>query len=159
MNIFVLDENPRIAARYHCDKHVVKMITESAQMLSTTHTKYNSQIKNQYKPAHQNHPCTIWVGTNDKNYYWTWCLFYWLSIEYEQRYRRVHQAARSLLKSTLELPAGIPIAEAISPFVLAMPDQYKTKSAVESYRDYYRGDKARFARWAYCETPYWWNEE
>ena len=35
MNIFVLDENPVIAAKMACDKHIVKMILESAQMLCT----------------------------------------------------------------------------------------------------------------------------
>ena len=33
MNIFVLDYNPQVAADYHCAKHFVKMILESAQML------------------------------------------------------------------------------------------------------------------------------
>jgi hypothetical protein len=35
MNIFVLDLDPRRCARYHCDFHVGKMITETAQILST----------------------------------------------------------------------------------------------------------------------------
>ena len=33
MNIFVLDEDPVISAQQACDKHVVKMILESAQMI------------------------------------------------------------------------------------------------------------------------------
>jgi hypothetical protein len=35
MNIFVLSRCPRAAARLHCDKHVVKMILETAQLLYT----------------------------------------------------------------------------------------------------------------------------
>ena len=37
MNIFVLDRDPIQAAKYMCDKHVVKMILESCQLLSTAH--------------------------------------------------------------------------------------------------------------------------
>jgi hypothetical protein len=37
MNIFYLDKDPIKAAEYSCDKHVVKMILESAQMLCTAH--------------------------------------------------------------------------------------------------------------------------
>ena len=37
MNVFVLDDDPVVAAQLQCDKHVVKMIVESAQMLSTIH--------------------------------------------------------------------------------------------------------------------------
>jgi len=34
MNIFVLDESPSVAAAYHCDKHAVKMIVESAILIN-----------------------------------------------------------------------------------------------------------------------------
>ena len=37
MNIFVLHKDPTVAAQMLCDKHVPKMIVESAQMLSTVH--------------------------------------------------------------------------------------------------------------------------
>ena len=37
MNLFILDQDPVVAAQLQCDKHVVKMIVESAQMLSTAH--------------------------------------------------------------------------------------------------------------------------
>ena len=35
MNIFILDRDPKVCAQYHCDKHVVKMILETAQMICT----------------------------------------------------------------------------------------------------------------------------
>ena len=35
MNIFYLDKNPNTAAKMMCDKHIIKMILESAQMLCT----------------------------------------------------------------------------------------------------------------------------
>jgi hypothetical protein len=37
MNIFALATDPVLAAQMHCDKHVVKMIVEYAQLLSTAH--------------------------------------------------------------------------------------------------------------------------
>ena len=59
MNIFILDKNPKLAAAMHCDKHVPKMILETAQMLSTAHRVYDTpQAENLYKQAHLNHPCT-----------------------------------------------------------------------------------------------------
>lgn len=44
MNIFYLSHDPREAAAFHCDKHVVKMIVETAQMLSTAHRLLDGQL-------------------------------------------------------------------------------------------------------------------
>ena len=60
MNIFLLDWNTDVCAQYHCDKHVVKMILESTQMLSTVHSKYYSDLA-PYLPVHAKHPCTPYV--------------------------------------------------------------------------------------------------
>ena len=71
MNIFYLDKNPKLAAKYHCDKHIVKMIIEYAQILSTVHHLYNSpnEILNKiYKKTHINHPCVKWAASNLENY-------------------------------------------------------------------------------------------
>jgi hypothetical protein len=68
MNIFVLSENPEIAASYHCDQHLHKMILESAQMLSTWAYKYFPKARSYvYKPAYENHPCTKWIDTTTDN--------------------------------------------------------------------------------------------
>ena len=64
MNIFYLDKDPVVAARVQYNKHVVKMILESAQMLCTAHHCYGSSEQKAnvpYKQAHLNHPSTIWV--------------------------------------------------------------------------------------------------
>lgn len=37
MNIFVLHPNPRKSARWHVDKHVIKMLLETCQLLYTAH--------------------------------------------------------------------------------------------------------------------------
>lgn len=156
MNIFVLDYHPKIAAQYHCDKHVVKMILESAQMLCTAHAHFNSIVDNAYKPTHVNHPCNIWTRECDKNYLWLWSLFYWLNKEYAFRYSKVHATGRKLLRNLMAIPDRIPITETVTDFVLAMPDEYKSSDVVASYRAYYKGEKAAIAKWQYSQVPNWW---
>ena len=91
MNIFVLDKNPRDAARMHCDKHVPKMILETAQMLSTAHHVYDTpQAPLVYKKAHLNHPCTIWVRESVDNYSWAFELFRELNNEFVRRRGKKH---------------------------------------------------------------------
>jgi len=47
-----------------------------------------------------------------------------------------------------------------TPYALAMPDEYRSNDAIDSYRRYYTMDKARFAKWEKGrEAPYWWNKE
>ena len=73
MNIFYLDKCPDKAARLQYNKHVVKMILESAQMLCAAHHVYGNKVQKEhvpYKLAHKNHPSTIWTRTNIRNYMW-----------------------------------------------------------------------------------------
>jgi hypothetical protein len=156
MNIFILDSDPRLAAQYHCDKHVVKMILETAQMLCTAHDCYKSKIENAYKPTHVNHPCNVWARACTENYNWLWDLFYWLNVEYHFRYNKLHATGRKLLRSLRSPPSSMPSFGFKTEFALAMPDECKIGNAVASYREYYRRDKADIAVWAHSETPYWW---
>lgn len=73
MNIFILDTNPKIAAQYHVDKHVVKMILETAQLLCSAHWLNGSEAP--YKLTHKNHPCAIWTRECVENYNWL-CIFF-----------------------------------------------------------------------------------
>ena len=59
MNIFYLDKDPYKAASHFYDKHKVKMILESAQILCTAHHVYGNSDDVPYKQAHLNHPSTI----------------------------------------------------------------------------------------------------
>ena len=72
MNIFYLHRDPVAAAQMQCDKHVVKMILESAQMLSTAHRVLDgdtyADLRGMYKLAHKNHPSTRWVRSNYRHY-------------------------------------------------------------------------------------------
>tara|TARA_R100000152_G_C6763135_1_gene187522 strand:- start:802 stop:1263 length:462 start_codon:yes stop_codon:yes gene_type:complete len=152
MNIFVLHKNPTTAAEMACDKHVVKMILESAQMLCTVaHAQGHSAP---YRAAFKHHPCTIWVGKSKQN--WDWLISHALGLcaEYTKRYGKVHKSQQHI-EWCSSLSIGLPSA-GLLPFAQAMPLQYKNPCAVTAYRAYYRGEKARFATWK-TQTPKWWN--
>ena len=86
MNIFILDRNLKKCAQYHCDRHVVKMILESAQLLSTV-LRIND-IDEGYRPTHQNHPCTLWAGKSLTNWIWLRKLAENLNSEYKFRFNK-----------------------------------------------------------------------
>lgn len=183
MNIFVLDEDPRTSAEMMCDKHVVKMIIESAQMLSTVHryvdgdefisyTKAGRKIKRWahytddvnssirlHKSVMLNHPCTIWTRQTAANYAWLACHALALCDEYEHRYEREH-ATRPLVEWLVDhYPKNGVYGIMLTPFAQAMPDQYKVPGdAVAAYRAYYLGEKQRFAKWKNRQIPNWYQE-
>lgn len=153
MNIFILSIDPYEAARYHMDKHVVKMPLESAQLLSGAHHYYESDITSLiYRPTHMNHPCAIWVRESTANYEWLYNLYKALLIEFSYRYGN-HHGCNKLLPYLKDNPC---VTGRISPFAQAMPDKYKTSYAVAAYREYYLGEKRKFASWKNTETPFWW---
>ena len=151
MNIFVIDKNPRKAARQLCDRHVVKMALETAQLLSTV--SHQKGFKAPYKASHQKHPCTIWAGKSLGN--WRWLVAHGLAIcdEYTRRYGRVHKS-REVNAWCANLPVKFDRKNR-TPFAQAMPPQYRNPCAVTAYRAYYRGEKAYFANWK-SEVPKWW---
>ena len=155
MNIFYLDRDPFTAARYHCDKHVVKMILETAQLLSTAHHLCDTTVDRNilYRPTHVNHPSAIWVRESNSNYQWTWELLYALGREYEERYHKTHLSIKKLLDPLADLPE-LPNEHRTDP-PQCMPDYCKRSDTVEAYRSYYRMEKAMFAKWAYSPTPEW----
>lgn len=158
MNIFVLDTDPYIAAQQHCDKHVVKMILETAQLLCTAHRILDGDDNVDpvlYRTTHKNHPSAIWVRESNNNYNWAWCLFDGLCKEYTRRYGKVHMTETKLLKKLYRPPRNIPIYYK-TPQPQCMPDEYKCNNVVEAYRNYYRGAKATFATWKNASTPEWW---
>jgi|TARA_R110000824_G_scaffold25739_3_gene89312 hypothetical protein len=158
MNIFYLSRDPAKASKYHCDKHVVKMILESAQMLSTAHRILDGDScdKSLYKATHKNHPSTVWVRSNSYNYQWLYSLLCNLCSEYTFRYKKTH-ATQRLLKPLKSCPNNIPKNKTWVEPPQCMPDEYKCTDTVEGYRKYYIGEKMRFAKWAYSDTPEWVN--
>ena len=159
MNIFVLDRDPRLAARAHCDTHVVKMAVETAQMLSTAHHVLESPTADHvYKPTHVNHPCNVWVRSAGGAYQWAAILLEELCREFERRRGKPHGTARllPLLSATpMQLLAG---PYQLPPHPLAMPDEFKGDCPVAAYRAFYRHAKADIARWDWLPSsrPDWW---
>tara|TARA_R110000824_G_scaffold2089_4_gene9975 strand:- start:576 stop:1043 length:468 start_codon:yes stop_codon:yes gene_type:complete len=152
MNIFVVDEDPVVAARQLCDKHVVKMILETAQMLCTVAHEHGFNAP--YKKTHPKHPCTLWAGQSADN--WSWLLQHGLAMcaEYTRRYGRVHKSEEIIMWCT-RMPIQFCGAQGLTPFAQAMPEQYRNECAVTAYRAYYHGEKSGFATWK-SETPQWW---
>lgn len=152
MNIFVLDNDISKCAEYHVDKHVVKMVTESAQLLSSAVRL--SGIDAGYRLTHKNHPCAIWVRESLSNWHWLLDLTSALNDEYKYRYNK--SVNHKAFEVALNLPDPLIEDVGLTPYRLAMPDEYKCDDAVVAYRNYYIGDKRHIAEWRNREIPAWW---
>lgn len=162
MNIFILDECPRKSAQMMNDKHVVKMILESAQMLCTAHRVLDGVEDDElYKTTHINHPCNAWIRESSANYMWLYAHFKALSEEYTYRYDKVHKTWQKLGIKLAYIPINCPRGIGLTPFPIAMK-QYSdciVDDAVSSYRNYYKVAKRDFSKWTKRNPPYWWNTE
>ena len=177
MNIFHLDNDPKIAAQMMCDKHVVKMIVEYAQLMSTAHrvldgeeyydkTKNGRKIKRWklkgaaeekllYKASHVNHPSNIWVRKSNDNYRWLYKHFIALGDEYKHRYGREHASITKLKDALYFHPDNIE-DKGLTPLAQAMPDEYKDDDPIVAYRNYVIHEK-HYAQWnKNREQPTWW---
>jgi hypothetical protein len=158
MNIFFLDENPTLSAQYHVDKHVVKMILETAQLLCGVH-HMTHQVTPQvpYKLSHKNHPCAIWARESLSNYLYLCEMGLELGKEYTYRYGKKHKSIEVIEWCIVNKP-NIPDIGFTTP-AKAMPDEYKVDSVVESYRNYYMGAKISLASWKNREKPFWFGKK
>ena len=176
MNIFYLDNDPTKCAQQHVDKHCVKMILEYAQLLSTAHrvldgtqsTRLSKTGRKQttfvlpdsresvlYSATHVNHPSAVWVRKSYHNYVWLYKLFIELLKEYTHRYGKTHACTR-LVDDLYTPPTHIPKDDAFSEPTPAMPDNYKVVGdSIQSYKNYYLGDKQRMFSWKNREKPSW----
>lgn len=159
MNIFYLSDNVELCAQYHVDSHVIKMILESGQLLCTAVNVHAGRQVTPYKTTHVNHPCSIWTRQNRTNAIWLYRLMHRLNEEYlyrSNRYNDHHLTIKKLEDADIFglILKYIPDGEFTKP-ALAMPDEYKTISAVESYRNYYRGAKTHLHKWTKRGTPAW----
>ena len=146
-----------LAAKYHCDAHVRKMVVEYSQLLSTAwHILKPDSGKELYKPTHVNHPCSVWVRSNPANYDWLYVCLFWLHREYLFNYNN-HNASYRLIGSLKENPFDSykpSIDKDFSEPPLAMPDYCKIGDAVESYREYYRREKADLLVYKFRYAPH-----
>jgi len=180
MNIFVLDNDPVLAAQSQCDKHVVKMVVESAQMLSTSHRLLDGVLNEErndkgrkvkswiipdasmdqalYRAVHMNHPCTKWTMLSLSNYLWHYQHFVALCDEYTYRYGKVHKTDTMLRFVLDEAPNNIEDI-GLTQFPLAMksnPECMNPDDPVTSYKSFYQTKQARFKMaWSKRNPPDW----
>ena len=152
MNIFILDSNQELCAQYHCDKHVSKMILETAQIMSTVMHKKN--VKGPYLPTHSKHPCVLWAEESISNYRWLGELGYELNKEYMFRYnKKSPHASKKIIATCMDFKFS---DKGITNFPQAMPNKYKVSGdAIKAYREFYKGEKAHFAKWTKRSIPDW----
>jgi len=153
MNIFLLDWDVKKCAQYHCDKHVVKMILETAQLLCGVHHTISPTDQIPYKLSHKNHPCAIWARESVTNYLYLCELGLELCKEYTYRYGKRHKS-QDVIEWCITNKAKISDKGLTRP-ALAMPDEYKVEDVIQSYRNYYNGAKSDFAVWKNREIPEW----
>lgn len=151
MNIFFLNKNSVISAQSLCDKHVVKMILESVQLLCSAHHLHPKENapENLVKLTHQNHPCAIWCRSHVQNYEYLLHYTHSLLAEYKLRYGKTHSMFK--LAIDLHLWPDIPELDAtklikfgnwyITKPPQCMPDEYKQEDTIEAYRAYYKHGK------------------
>ena len=138
MNIFILDLDLRKNAEYHCDRHIVKMITEVAQLLSNAYCDTNQQHLAPYKLTHLNHPCSIFARESLSNWLWLQELGIELYVEYQYRYgNKIHKSGETILNMTPPNLKDIGMTK----YRQCMPDEFKCDSITKAYRNYYNGDK------------------
>ena len=172
MNLFFLHHDPVKCAEYHCDKHVVKMIIELAQMMYTAHILNNSVNlpENSYrKISNHNHPTAVWVRKSMGNYKYCSILCINLCKEYTYRYKRIHKTEKHAQWLSENFPTFTQISyvKAVklvsskyftTPVPLAMPDDSMCNNVFYSYRKYYRLHKKDFAVWTNRPIPYWFHK-
>ena len=158
MNIFFLDYDVKKCAQYHVDKHVVKMILETAQLLCgvhhvTAHDTAHDTAHVPYKLSHKNHPCSIWARDSISNYLYLCEIGLALCEEYTYRYGKRHKSQEVIEWCLMNKPQIQDIGFTTPP--KAMPDEYKTEDVIESYRKYYLGAKKTFLTWKERKVPEW----
>lgn len=143
MNIFVLDYNPVKAARYQCDKHVVKMPLETAQLLCSVFPAGDAP----YKRTHYNHPCSIWTRESIENFNWLVKHGIALCDEYSFRYGREHKSKDVILWCAKNIKKLQFPQTKKTCFAKCFDEKYHVGNARESYREYYLKEKKRIAKW------------
>ena len=175
MNIFYLHEDPIQNAKWHIDKHIVKMPIEYAQLMSTAHrlldgemyigkTAIGRNIKRWklhderedilYKASHINHPSAIWVRESIENYFQMYKLYMAVLSEFTNRYGKIHGSSKPSI-ALIRPPSNIPMVKGTQ-LPQCMPEMCKVKNnPILAYRNYYIVEKNSFASWKNREIPEW----
>jgi hypothetical protein len=155
MNIFFLDYDPKIAAQSLCDKHCVKMILESAQIMSTAHRLNGTENDIIYKKTHTKHPCVLWTLESLSNYKWLGEHAIEMCNEYTYRYEKQHKS-KPILEWLIKNPINIPDL-GLTKAKLAMPLEFHEEDPVKAYRRYYVENKKVLIKctWKKRSIPEW----
>ena len=160
MNIYYLDENPELCAQSHGDKHVVRMILETAQLLSTALYMVDtslsaSSLDGLYNPIRLNHPCTKWTAASSDNFHWLWDLGRYLCREYTYRYGRKHKL-ENMIYYIGDLTANMSWYKETLPRPQCMPAIYKNETdSLHAYRYYYLAEKTHLLKYTRRSVPEW----
>jgi hypothetical protein len=163
MNLFVLSLCFAECAQWMFDKHISKMILETAQMLCTAKRVLDPDGVDEaivYKLAHKNHPVTIWMRASYANYLWALDMVDAMHAEWKYRYghpaETQHKSYVVCQWLRANPPPSFPETVGITPFAQAMPDEYKREDAIRAYREYYQSpEKKRIAKWTKRDMPPW----
>ena len=153
MNRFIIEDTPQKIAKSLCDQHVVKMPLEEAQMLCTAlwhHAPEYAKEQDLYKPVHQKHPCTLWAMQTRANYIFAYKLYYEMLLEYQERYDKWHGAGKHIIaikEGAKYIPEGW---QTPHPQCFSGLDHLKTDEQypIKAYREFYKADKLKFARYS-----------
>jgi Pyrimidine dimer DNA glycosylase len=152
MNIFITSPDPTDSAFALDDKRVIKMILESAQIMSTAIGL--SGGKAPYKVTHKNHPVVVWSRQNKANYWWLFNHYKALCQVYYDRFGKRHKTLEHILTwndGVFLLPEG-----ELIPFVNCTP--HKDKDIFDAYKltlnEKWASDK-RHPRWTNSIAPDW----
>ncbi len=156
MNIFYLDTDLEKCVKYHCDKHVVKMVLEYAQLLSTAvrHSPSNKGVGLAYKSVHFNHPSAIWARQAEDNWLELRDLALLLCKEFTYRYGKIHKT--QIVIESLPKPV---LPKGKTPLLLAMNSDCKGPCPIASYRKYYAKYKSHLFHWKGRQVPVWLHQE
>ena len=153
MNIFVSSRSPVLCARNLDDKRLVKMVLETAQILSTVCADKGHDTG--YRPTHRNHPCTRWAATSRENFEWLCRHGMALALEYDYRFYKVHASLSVILTAHHVMDYFVFLLEARTPFVNCTT--YPNFPTIKAYRMYLK-DKWRndtSPRWTRRGRPKW----
>lgn len=133
------------------------MVKETGQILSTVRKQLGDTLPGLLSPTHVGHPCVVWAKESEENYLWLVVYFKAICEEYTYRYFKIHKYHDLMIRCSDIKSLTFP-STALTPFALAMPDQYKVEDAVQSYRNYYIGEKLVNKKWTnrtIDELPIW----
>lgn len=177
MNIFYLSTSPQECAKFMVDRHVVKMVLESCQLLSTAHRlldgkeyigksiKTNRNVKRWtledqrdavlYQATHINHPSAVWARTSIENYNWLYEHFFALTNEYTYRYGKKHKCGGDLSFMLSSPPFNLKTYDMTEMPSCMAPEYIVSSDPIENYKNYYRNGKKHLHKWTKRTRPLW----